>query len=108
MAAAESRQYVVSAVFVVELSQGPGFFLAELRPEQRIREVLRPQILDGLAARMLGGHCPDEEFLLRGNRHLKHNAVAGHVEDARSDHGRLPAHPNVRSPPGQQRSISLE
>src|SRR5207245_9834231 len=92
---------------VVELSYGHRFFLADLRPEQHIQQVLRSQILDWLVARALDGDRPNEEFFLRGNRYLKRSAVAGHVEYRGSDDRRLPDHANLRRPRGQEKSLNL-
>src|SRR2546422_11529108 len=62
----------------------------DFRPEQRIQQVLWPQILNGLAAGALDGHRSNEEFVLRRDRNAKRVAVAGHVEYRCSDHRRLP------------------
>src|SRR2546422_1225638 len=79
----------------------------DFRPEQRIQQVLRPQILNGLAAGALDGHRSNEEFVLRRDRNAKRVAVAGHVEHRCSDHRRLPDHANLRWPSRQKERLNL-
>ena len=107
IAAAQNGQDIVPGVLVVELPQRHGFFLADFRPEQGVQKVLRPQILDGLAAGPLDGHRPNEELFLRRNRNPKGFAVAGHVEDCSSNHRRLPDHANLCGPCCQKKGLNF-
>src|SRR5262249_24530304 len=100
--AAQLRQYVVPRGFVIKLFQQNRFFLANLLQQQRLQEVLRPQILQRLFTDPLQRHFTDQEFVFRRQPHPEFAAVTGHIENRFPDHRRLAHHPHVRRPRRQQ------
>src|SRR6266478_6645806 len=87
---------IVPRGLVVELLEKHTFFFADLRPEQRIDQVLRTEILDRLFADALYGYRADEKFVFRRDRDAKDVAVAGHVKNRGADHRRLADHADLR------------
>ena len=102
ISAAKNGQNVVAAGLIIEFFEQRHFFLANFRPKQRIDEMLRAKIFDGLGARTIERNGPDEEFILRRNGDFEIAAVAGHVEHGFADNGNLANHADIVRARGEQ------
>ena len=66
-----------------------------LRPKQRVDEMLRAQIFNGLGARMIQSHGAGKKFVFRRNGDFEIAAVAGHIENGFADNRNLANHADV-------------
>src|SRR5271169_1841387 len=67
----QDSKHIIARLFVVEFFKEHLFFLANLAPKQRVQQMLRPEIFDGLAAGAFQSDRPYEKFVFGRNRHAK-------------------------------------